>query len=95
MRLTTWQSSGREQSGSPSGACSTSGATDGCPALTTRAPTRGFGAVETRCAPCLDGACATHWNDLTITDNGAYAFCTRTQSPFVCVELKITEIPPN
>jgi hypothetical protein len=32
---------------------------------------------------------------MTITDNGAYAFCTRTQSPSVCVELKITEIPPN
>jgi Endonuclease/Exonuclease/phosphatase family len=44
--------------------------------------------------PCVDAACSKKWNDLSLTDNGKYGFCTRTTPPFVCVELDIAEVAP-
>jgi endonuclease/exonuclease/phosphatase family metal-dependent hydrolase len=48
--------------------------------------------------PCLaqsGGGCAVWWSDKPTIDNATRGQCTRTEPPFVCLELDMTELPPT
>jgi hypothetical protein len=47
--------------------------------------------------PCLQaegGTCKVTWADKGTVDNATRGQCTRTEPPFLCLELEMTEVPP-